>query len=419
MRSNPAIFITIFAVIILIIDLYTFYGINKIISDFGKTIKIAVRTIFWLVTAIVMGGFVYVVMFRTTLSSADFTASIHFVIGAFMLFYVPKLFFIIFNLLDDIIHITKKKIYKYRSRPKPKFKGKPMSRRNFLNISGLAVAAVPFTSLFYGIVKGRFNFTVRNVRLAFSNLPESFSGIKILQISDFHLGSFVTDPEQVEAAVSLINEQEADMVLFTGDLVNNIAAEVEPFMDILKSIKAPVGKFSILGNHDYGDYVRWNSPEEKKANLERLIELQQEAGFDVILDSHRQIKSGGESFDLVGVQNWGVPPFPQYGNLEKALSGTTKDSFKILMSHDPTHWDAQVRATDVDLTLSGHTHGAQFGIEIAGWRWSPVNLRYKQWGGLYREENQFIYVNTGLGFVGFPGRIGMPPEVTVFELTKI
>ncbi|MDA3861045.1 MAG: metallophosphoesterase, partial [Melioribacteraceae bacterium] len=208
-------------------------------------------------------------------------------------------------------------------------------------------------------------------------------------------------------------------ILFTGDLVNNLATEATPFRQTLSKLKAKYGMYSILGNHDYGEYVRWDSPEEKRENIDNIIKLQERVGFKMMLNESTKINIGDSFITLIGIENWGLPPFPQYGDLNKALENTDDTSFKILMSHDPTHWDAQVVGnTNLDLTLSGHTHGAQVGIEIPGWRWSPVNLRYKQWGGIYKNKKQVLNVNTGIGFIGFPGRIGMPPEVGLITLRK-
>jgi len=219
--------------------------------------------------------------------------------------------------------------------------------------------------------------------------------------------------------VNIINQQNADLLLFTGDFVNNMSTEIDPFSDILKSLKARMGKYAILGNHDYGEYVPWKSVKEKQENIKNVIQKERDLGFDLLLDESRKIQFDDEFIELVGIENWGLPPFPQYGDLQKALTDTSSDSFKILMSHDPTHWDEQVlEKTNIDLTLSGHTHGAQFGIEIPGFRWSPVTLRYKRWGGLYEEGNQKLYINTGLGSIGYPGRVGMPPEITILTLNK-
>ena len=240
-----------------------------------------------------------------------------------------------------------------------------------------------------------------------------------MQFSDFHIGSFLDYADEVEKAIEFINEQRADLLLFTGDFVNNVASEMDDFLPHLGKLTSGMGKFSILGNHDYGEYVHWPSPEEKERNLQELISIQAELGFQMLLNQHQRITRGDEFIELVGVENWGLPPFPQYGDLNKACSGVDPGAFKILLSHDPTHWDVQVLGKrDIDLTLSGHTHGAQFGVEIPGWRWSPVSFRYKRWGGLYQEGKQYLNVNTGIGFIGFPGRVGMPPEVTVIELRK-
>jgi len=251
----------------------------------------------------------------------------------------------------------------------------------------------------------------------YPNLPDRFNGLKIVQISDFHIGTFLHNLDQVEAVVEIINEQKPDLLLFTGDFINNLSTEVDPFVDILSRLQAKIGKYSILGNHDYGEYVRWNSEEEKQDNINRLIQLEKDVGFDLLLDESRQIKIDNQKIELIGIENWGLPPFPQYGDLNKAMENVDEDTFKILMSHDPTHWDAQVVGkTNIDLMLTGHTHGAQFGIEIPGWRWSPATVRYEQWGGLYKKGKQKLYINTGLGSIGYPGRVGMPPEITVFEL---
>ena len=421
MRSNPIVFFLIVTLIIGLLDTYIYYGIKKVVRDLNPKLVIGVKIAFWLVTIIAVTGIGAIMLLRSYLPTDSATGWFHFVSGFFMLFYVPKLIFLVFNILDDLIFGIRYLWNKIKHKPQISSNAPTITRRKFLNTTGIIFAAIPFASLFYGIVKGKFDFTVRNIKIGFDNLPQSFSGIKILQISDFHLGSFVNNREEVEEAVKLVNEQNADYVVFTGDIVNNVSAEAESFKDLLKNIKSKRGKFSVLGNHDYGDYVRWNSPAEKAQNLDKLKSIQREAGFDLLLDENRSIVIDDDKIEIVGVENWGLRPFPQYGNLEKALNGTQSDTFKILLSHDPTHWDAQVRDTDINLTLSGHTHGAQFGVEIPGWRWSPANLRYEQWGGLYNKTNkngkkQYIYVNTGIGFIGFPGRIGMPPEITVFEL---
>lgn len=418
MRHNPLFAILIFTFILLLIDGYSWWGITKIIRDHSKRLKNIIRIAFWAVPLFIILGMIIMFSFQSSIPPAQFLSYLYFISGPFILFYVPKLVFILFNLFDDLIFLTRRFLHvnvipRVFKRDSPK----NITRRKFLNQVGIVFAGIPFISLFYGITSGRFNFTVRNQRLIFPKLPDNFNGIKVVQISDFHIGSFFGYKDVVKEAIDLINRQEADLLLFTGDFVNNVANELEAFAKIVANLKAKSGKYSILGNHDYGEYVHWDSEKEKDENLQHLKRLQRELGFDLLLNESRKIIRDDQQFELIGVENWGLPPFPQYGDLTKALQDVNPESFKILMSHDPTHYNEKVREkTDIDLTLSGHTHGAQFGIEIPGWRWSPVSLRYKYWGGLYDEGKQMINVNTGIGFIGFPGRVGMPPEITVFEL---
>lgn len=415
MRNNPFIFLSILSAIILVIDLYSYRGIKKIINRKSQIFKRIIFFVFWSIPFLLITGLAVFISFRNEIPPANYLTYFHSISGSFILFYLPKLVFIIFNLLDDLILLFKKIFI--RKKVNENSEDTSITRRQFLARAGIIVAGLPFLSIAYGIKWGRFDFTIRNQKLIFPNLPSAFNGFKILQISDFHLGSFIRNEEKIEDAVKIINEQNPDVILFTGDFVNNVSNEIDPFINSLSKLNARFGSYSILGNHDYGDYVPWDSQEEKEANLERTKKLQKDIGFDLLLNESRKLRIDNDEIDIVGVENWGLKPFPQYGDINKALAGTKEDSFKILMSHDPTHWDEQVLGkTNIDLTLSGHTHGAQFGIEIPGWRWSPVNLRYKRWGGLYKEAAQYLYVNTGIGFIGFPGRVGMPPEITIIEL---
>ncbi|WP_299096087.1 metallophosphoesterase [Winogradskyella sp.] len=292
-------------------------------------------------------------------------------------------------------------------------------RRKFISQIGLGLAAIPFASLLYGMYKGKYNFRVLNYTLHFEDLPEAFDGYRLTQISDIHSGSF-DNKEKIEYAIDLINDQKSDVILFTGDMVNNKASEMLPWKTTFSRLKAKDGKYSVLGNHDYGDYVDWDSSAEKAKNLEDLKDIQREIGFDLLLNEHRYLERNGEKIAIVGVENWGKG-FKQKGDLKKASSQINSDDFKILMSHDPSHWDAQVvnDKYHYHLTLSGHTHGMQFGIEIPGWiKWSPVKWRYKQWAGIYEALGQYINVNRGFGYLGYPGRVGIWPEITVIELKK-
>ncbi len=292
-------------------------------------------------------------------------------------------------------------------------------RRKFISQIALGLAAIPFASLLYGMYKGKYNFRVLNYTLHFEDLPDAFDGYRITQISDIHSGSF-DNKEKIEYAVDLVNEQQSDVILFTGDMVNNKATEMLPWKETFSRLNAKDGKFSVLGNHDYGDYVDWNSASEKVQNLEDLKSIQKEIGFDLLLNEHRYLEKNGEKIAIVGVENWGKG-FKQKGDLKKASSQINSDDFKILMTHDPSHWDAEVVNDDYHyhLTLSGHTHGMQFGIEIPGWiKWSPAKWRYNQWAGIYETLGQYINVNRGFGFLAYPGRVGIWPEITVIELKK-
>jgi len=291
-------------------------------------------------------------------------------------------------------------------------------RRQFVANATVIAAAIPFSAMIYGMVRTAFNYTVRKQTITFKSLPKVFDGLRVVQISDMHAGSF-SSTDAIRSAIDIILEQKPDIIFFTGDMVNNKSEEAEPFVSELKRLKAPLGVYSVLGNHDYGDYVQWPDEASKRANLTRLIELQREAGWNVLINDSHVIEKDGDRIAVVGVENWGAAMhFPKYGDLKKALNGAQQVPFRILLSHDPSHWEAQVvpEHPSIDLTLSGHTHGFQFGIEIPGFKWGPVQYVYRQWAGLYKRGSQYLYVNRGLGFLGFMGRIGIPPEITLLEL---
>lgn len=286
----------------------------------------------------------------------------------------------------------------------------------FIEYIGFGVAIALLLAILAGIIWGRWNWKTHVIELPFENLPADSDGLKIVQISDVHVGSFFNKYDKVEKAIQQINKLEADFVFFTGDLVNNIAEEMLGWEPIFSKIEAKKGKYSILGNHDYGDYVPWEKEETKNANLTKLIAIHKEIGFTPLLNEAVEIKPG---FWLLGVENWGTAPFRQSGKLEETLEKVPADAFKLLLSHDPSHFDEQVaRKTDIDLTLSGHTHGMQFGIERFGIKWSPVSFRYKKWAGLYHIGKQFLYVNRGFGYLAFPGRVGIYPEITLIKLKR-
>ncbi|TLF44262.1 metallophosphoesterase [Maribacter aurantiacus] len=293
-------------------------------------------------------------------------------------------------------------------------------RRRFLGMIALGIAALPFGALLYGMYKGKYNFKVLRYTLEFEDLPDSFDGYRITQISDIHSGSF-DDRKKIEYGVDLINKQKSDLLLFTGDMVNNKTEEMLPWADLFSTLEAKDGKFSVLGNHDYGDYIAWETEASKQKNLQDLKDLQRNMGFDLLLNEHRYLQKGKDRIALVGVENWGKGGFKKAGDLKKASAQIHPNDFTILMSHDPSHWSEEVLHDEkhYHLTLSGHTHGMQFGIEIPGWvKWSPVKWRYPHWAGIYKELGQFINVNRGFGFLGYPGRVGIWPEITVLTLKK-
>lgn len=337
--------------------------------------------------------------------------------GIFLAVFVPKLIIIVFMFGEDIARFFVGIFMKVAGSDNAQFMA---SRRKFVSTIALGIAAIPFASLLYGMIQGKYNYKVLKYALEFDDLPDAFDGFTLTQISDIHSGSF-DNQNKVEYAVNLINEQQSDVILFTGDLVNNIADEMNDWKALFSTLKAPEGVFSVLGNHDYGDYVKWESASEKFENLQNLKNLQKEMGWNLLLNENRYLERSGQKIALIGVENWGENGFKQAGDLDKACEGISKDDFKILMSHDPSHWQAKVKddPRHFHLTLSGHTHGMQFGIEIPGiLKWSPIKYRYKNWAGIYEEFGRYINVNRGFGFLGYPGRVGIWPEITVIQLKK-
>jgi len=341
-----------------------------------------------------------------------------FTMGLMLLVYVPKIVITIILFGEDIFRIGAS-ILNYFMYNAPRKEIMP-ERRKFVSQLALGLAAVPFLSLIYGIFEGKYNFKVFKQTIFFPDLPDAFDGFKITQISDVHSGSF-DNAEKINYAIDLINEQESDMILFTGDIVNTHAKEMHPWINSFNRIKEyKYGKFSILGNHDYGEYVTWPSQKQKDENFQAIKNLYGQIGFKLMLNEHTYIQKGKDKIALIGVENWGVN-FKKAGDLNKASQQVDQNDFKILMSHDPSHWDAEIKnhPKNFHLTLSGHTHGMQFGIEIPGYfKWSLAQYIYKQWAGLYESLGRYIYVNRGFGFHAYPGRVGIMPEITVIELKK-
>jgi predicted MPP superfamily phosphohydrolase len=339
-----------------------------------------------------------------------------------LILFVCKVLGSSFLLIDDIIRLFRWIISLFQEKPGEIIEGaNKISRLKFMSQLAVTFTVIPAVGFIYGMVRGAYKYRVHNVKVPSPNLPDAFHGYRIVQISDIHTGSFM-DTSALHKAFDIIMQQGADLIVFTGDLVNNKAEEANGFEDVYSKLKAPHGVYSVLGNHDYGDYVQWESPEEKRKNLESLKDVHKKAGWRLLMNEHVPIEKDGQKIALIGIENWGGNMhFPKYGRMDLAHRGTEEYPFKILMSHDPSHWEKQVQTEykNIDLTLSGHTHGMQFGIEIPGFKWSPVKYFYKQWAGLYKQDNQFLYVNRGLGFLGYPGRLGIWPEITVLELQKV
>ena len=338
-------------------------------------------------------------------------------IGFFLSLLIFQLLVSVILLAEDVFRIPQA-LYSFLKRVPEQTQFIP-SRRKIISQIALGLASIPFASLLYGMYRGKYNYKVLSYNLELEDLPDAFDGFKITQISDIHSGSF-DNQTKVKYGVDLVNQQKSDLVLFTGDLVNNRADEIKPWIKIFNKIKAEFGVFSILGNHDYGDYMRWESPAAKRKNMEDLYDAHNEMGWDLLLNESRFIEKDGERLAIIGVENWGSG-FKKAGDLNKALNKVSEKDFKILMTHDPSHWEAQVipHPFKIHLTLSGHTHGMQFGIEIPGViKWSPAKWRYKQWAGIYGENKQYLNVNRGFGYLAYPGRVGMWPEVSVITLSK-
>lgn len=393
------------AAIFLFLEVYIFQAIRTLTDNFW------VRLGYIVLSLAVYGVFAYEVSHFQRSDRSTERAQI--TISLFLIFILPKIFIVLFLLVDDIFRTGGYLI----GLTKPTENFFP-ERRKFLSLMGLGLGGVLSALFIDGITFGKYRHTVRRVKVKFANLPKSFKGYKIIQISDVHSGSF-SDPSKLQHAIDLINEQNPDLVLFTGDMVNNVADEFKPFIPLFSKIKAKDGKFAVLGNHDYGDYVKWNSKDEQNKNLEALIDYQRQAGFDMLRNENRIIEKNGENIYILGVENWGLKPFPQYGDIDKALENVPQSATKILMSHDPTHFDYVVKKhpKDIHLTLSGHTHGMQFGLDLKNIKWSPVQYRYPKWADLYESEGKMLYVNRGFGVLGYPGRVGVLPEITLFELS--
>lgn len=407
-------FAIILTVLMLALDFYVFQAFRTITQGWSSSAKTAVTIAFWSVPV-----FAFILMLIGVYTNFPVKYKGVFVILNALIFiiYASKFLIAPVLLVDDIRRLAMSIGGRFGNNST----GVDLSRSRFLSQMGVLLGSLPLLTLTYGMIRNPYRYKVFRERVKINNLPSELEGLKIVQISDIHAGSF-TFKDPVKNAIDLINAENPDLVFFTGDLVNDRSEEMADFMDVFDKIRAKYGVFSVLGNHDYGDYVEWPSREAKQQNLEKMIQIHKTLGWRLLMNEHEKLSINGQELAIIGVENYSaLSRFPKHGDLAKAHQGTENTVLKLLLSHDPSHWDEQVNQLfqDIALTFSGHTHGCQFGVEIPGFiKWSPVQYLYKQWAGLYRKGEQFIYVNRGLGFVGYPGRVGILPEVAVIELAK-
>ncbi len=406
-------FVPLITFILVALDYYVWIAVKTALRKSRESVRQTAAIIYWGFTAFVLICTISYNALPLHAWKNEFRITF---MALVMISVISKLFIIIFLLLEDIT-----RFFRWGSNKILKKDPSAISRHEFLSQAALAVGAVPAATFAFGILSGAHDYRIEKVSLKIPKLPKEFRGMRIAQVSDIHSGSFF-NKTAVQGGVDMLMREKADLVFFTGDLVNNESKEVEDYFNMFSKIKAPYGVFSTLGNHDYGDYVKWKSAAAKKQNLQDLMKAHELMGWNLMMDENHIITESGEHLAIIGVQNIGIGRFPWYGNLSKAYAGTEEASTKLLLSHDPTHWNAEVTKNskfhDIDVAFAGHTHGAQFGVKIPGFEtWSPAKYIYKQWAGLYEENGQQLYVNRGFGYLGYPGRVGMPPEITVFTLS--
>ncbi len=399
--------------ILLVIDLYAFQAFRAVAQSWSSTAKSALTVVFWAIPLLAVA-----LMLTANYTDCPQTNRGFYTILRTVVFiaYISKCLILPILLIDDLRRLILLAVENFGSNEHKV----DLSRSRFLSKMGILIAGFPFVTLTYGIIRNPYRYKIFREKIKIDALPKELDGLRIVQISDIHAGSFIFK-NLVKNAIDLINAEQPDLVFFTGDLVNDRADEMDDYMDVFDKIQAKYGVFSVLGNHDYGDYAQWNSPEAKQANLDKLKNIHRRLGWRLLLNEHEIVEINGKRLAVIGVENYSaLARFPRYGDLAKAHQGTEVAALRLLLSHDPTHWDLQINKffKDIAVTFSGHTHGFQFGVEIPGFRWSPAQFIYKQWAGLYRQGQQFLYVNRGLGFLGYPGRVGILPEVTVLELKK-
>ena len=408
------------ALLFVLLDVYIFQSIRYVFQHFSISTRRVIAAIYWSISILALASFFYYNLADKMEMSRGMRT---FLFSLIFVNYFSKFFGVLFLVIDDVVRAGQWAWTKLRPESAntnlTSSNSTTISRSDFLVKSSLIATALPALGMTYGIVSGAHDYRVRRITVPLKNLPASFDGIRIAQLSDIHSGSFY-NKTAVQGGVDLLLQEKPDIVFFTGDLVNNQATEISDYFSIFSQVTAPLGVFSTLGNHDYGDYITWPSPQAKQQNLQNVKAAHQEMGWNLLLDENRLLREGGGTVAIIGIENWGAGRFAKYGNLEKAYQGAEEADVKLLLSHDPSHWDAQVRPMypGIDIAFAGHTHGMQFGIEVGNIKWSPVQYMYKQWAGLYQEGEQYLYVNRGYGYLAFPGRIGILPEVTIMELTR-
>ena len=399
-----------------LIDYYLFQAVLAVSKNWSPLWKAVIRYGFWIPTVISLGAFLWYNLSDPYKINRDVWIWLRtFIFGT----YLSKIFGIIFVFIDDLQRGFRWVVSLfYRGPSTGSLPGDTISRSEFLTKAAMVATAVPLGAMTYGIITGAHDYRLRKVTVSLPNLPKSFDGMRIGQVSDIHSGSF-WNKTAVRGGVEMMMKEKPDVIFFTGDLVNDHAEEVKDYIPIFEKLKAPLGVFSTTGNHDYGDYAGLRG-KVWEDNLKNLQIAHKEMGYDILMNENRFIEQGGEKIAILGIENWGAGRFSKYGKIDKAYRGTEEAAVKLLLSHDPSHWDAQVRPSypDIDMMFSGHTHGFQFGVEIGNFKWSPSQYVYKQWAGLYNERRQYLYVNRGFGYLGYPGRIGMPPELTIVELKR-
>ncbi len=404
MRSYSFFTILLLCFALILIDTAAFYWLQSITQLFGSEfLKLSINIVFWLFTSGLVIGIIVLKLRLNAIHPMRKHLFISRLYGLVISSLIPKFIFVV---VISTLYFAN-------------FVFSDKESLLVIPIVGLFSGLLPFVIIIYAISKAKYNFKIYRHTVAFQKLPEAFDNLKIVHLSDLHLGNFNYRYKILERAVELINEEDPDIIVFTGDLVNNYAWELNGWDKVFSKLKAKKGKYAVLGNHDYGDYSEWESESKKIENFEAIKAFFSKIDFTLLLNEFQLIEKDDVNIAIVGVENWGKPPFKQYGNLEKAIKDINPETFKILLSHDPTHWQAEVtKVTNIALTLSGHTHGMQAGITIANKQWSPIKYKFKEWAGLYKNGNQYLYVNRGLGWLGFPGRLGMRPEITIIELTK-